>query len=1189
MGVILARGQYIEQQNSKRKIVVKEYLEEEGNIVRPEYMSNATMDIFEIPYADLYGEEPEEEEGGDEEEEKDDEKSEDEDEDDEEKESEEESKKKEVEPELVEEFFKNITKGYIQQTLNLFHKKCNVELEDEYGRSCLHICAQRGHEKLLSALLQRDADLEATNKVGWTPLLTACWHGQVTCIKQLVRRSAIIDARDEEGLGVLHLIGLSCILGNVAMVPYHNRRAHAKFRKGMFETHIQLMVKDKKNKDRQKKFEAQRRRIEGLPPEEITGHKREAPTKMQRGSKGIVDADGRTLNQMSLKGEKFVQAWKANPNVFENIVYGELAKGAARKNEKVKCNARDKYQRTPLIYAAREGKLYFVSRLIHDMADVNLPDADGASPLMHAILANKLEMIEHLIEVRAKINQSDARFKTPLHYALEVGNEIIVQKLLYSMSDPDAYDADGRTPLHTAMQSGSTHLLLMILEMTPSLDAVADPGWNILIFSVRYGLLKPLAEVVGPQARALEMASLFTDRQGKTALHHAVEIQNAEYVGILITLRSDCTIKDCNGNTALHYACQLANLDILQQVSDQMETVDVTNDRKETGLHVAASNGHLAAVSYLAQEDKQLIPANFHAKDQWGRTVLMHACISGNLDLVNVLILNREGVNKKFSFSYMNLNEPDIDGNTALAYAAREGHWNIIPSLIVGKASLSGQDEDGWGPLHLAANEGEQNVGRILLDCMAEVDQVDLRGWTPLMIAVSKGHEPMVRDLLEYYADPLLENFDHRTSLAIAIQEVRIAKGLGTKAISANDPRSKKKATKESLAEPLQYIEQVHREQIQEVLTDSIGHKATAHRVAIESKTLNLACKGGHFMVTVASATDLWAHGVLEENLNTYFYVGFRPRKDATTQGYASSCALQTRDPVWFDTVRLECDALDGHAVLCVYIFAVEGDPRYEPMDTLKDHTIELRRAPPVSLKKTPLELKLEAMKKAAAKRQKDEFAKKAAQNRMDAESGARPLNTSERQWLALKNYCSIIQKQQGVELHVPAVPDHHIPVGFMWVNAKRLRHAARTHELMEMERGLQCGQGRIHVELEFRPQLLTGLDANTTKVLTPRGEDFVKQVEEDYDIAGVQWLMKDKGPKLKGSGKDKGKDKAAKPAEEHRGGDTERWTDQEGAGQSSRKVEKRGALAKNITQGFGVLGKVKEYETEGALYMPTG
>ena len=54
-----------------------------------------------------------------------------------------------------------------------------------------------------------------------------------------------------------------------------------------------------------------------------------------------------------------------------------------------------------------------------------------------------------------------------------------------------------------------------------------------------------------------------------------------------------------------------------------------------------------------------------------------------------------------------------------------------------------------------------------------------------------------------------------------------------------------------------------------------------------------------------------------------------------------------------------------------------------------------------------------------------------------------------------------------------------------------------------------------------------------------------MKQVEEEYDIAGVQWLMKDKGPKIKG----KGKDKAAKPEEhrEPRSGDTERWTDQEG------------------------------------------
>ena len=36
------------------------------------------------------------------------------------------------------------------------------------------------------------------------------------------------------------------------------------------------------------------------------------------------------------------------------------------------------------------------------------------------------------------------------------------------------------------------------------------------------------------------------------------------------------------------------------------------------------------------------------------------------------------------------------------------------------------------------------------------------------------------------------------------------------------------------------------------------------------------------------------------------------------------------------------------------------------------------------------------------------------------------------------------------------------------------------------------------------------------------------------------------------------------------------------GAGQPSRKVEKRGALAKNITQGFGVLGRVERFDRRG-------
>lgn len=343
-----------------------------------------------------------------------------------------------------------------------------------------------------------------------------------------------------------------------------------------------------------------------------------------------------------------------------------------------------------------------------------------------------------------------------------------------------------------------------------------------------------------------------------------------------------------------------------------------------------------------------------------------------------------------------------------------------------------------------------------------------------------------------------------------------------------------------------------------------------------------MSTKGGHFMLTICNCTDLWAHGVLEENLNTYFYVAFRPRESATTQGYASSCALQTRDPVWFDTLRLECDALDGHAILCVYVFAVPGDPRYEGMETLKDRSVEAKKLPATSAKKTPLELKLEGMRKAAAKRQREEQHKLAAQAAADAESGARQLSAGERQWLEFKNYFAMVEKNQGIELHVPAVPEHHVPVGFIYITAKQLRHSARTSYLIEMERGLQCGQGRIHVELEFRPRLLTALDIPSEKVLTPRQESFDIEVGEEFRRAGVEWLLPEKVGVGGGRSKDKRGSKADGNAASGGGEDVLQLT---------RKDGQRNALRSPLstTQGHASRTAGREVETDQALYLPTG
>ena len=40
-------------------------------------------------------------------------------------------------------------------------------------------------------------------------------------------------------------------------------------------------------------------------------------------------------------------------------------------------------------------------------------------------------------------------------------------------------------------------------------------------------------------------------------------------------------------------------------------------------------------------------------------------------------------------------------------HAAREGHWQIIPTLVLAGANLTSKDNDGLTALHWAAFEGE--------------------------------------------------------------------------------------------------------------------------------------------------------------------------------------------------------------------------------------------------------------------------------------------------------------------------------------------------------------------------------------------------------------------------------------------------------------------------------------------------
>merc|ERR1719473_536643 len=131
----------------------------------------------------------------------------------------------------------------------------------------------------------------------------------------------------------VHLVCISPKLAQVSLVAPDERNMHAQARKKIFKKHMAELSKSKPN---------------------------------------AVDANGKKIVKAK-EAMVFEKLWKANPNTFELLLFTELFQGAARRNERLNVNCRDRYQRTPLAYATREGRFIIASRLVYEKAEVNLP------------------------------------------------------------------------------------------------------------------------------------------------------------------------------------------------------------------------------------------------------------------------------------------------------------------------------------------------------------------------------------------------------------------------------------------------------------------------------------------------------------------------------------------------------------------------------------------------------------------------------------------------------------------------------------------------------------------------------------------------------------------------------------------------------------------------------------------------
>ena len=88
---------------------------------------------------------------------------------------------------------------------------------------------------------------------------------------------------------------------------------------------------------------------------------------------------------------------------------------------------------------------------------------------------------------------------------------------------------------------------------------------------------------------------------------------------------------------------------------------------------------------------------------------LFHAVAAGDVDTVRELIASPN----------VDINALDEDWNTPLMVAAREGHDEIVQTLIIAKANINARNRQGKTALALAADGGHDETVRVLVQAGA--------------------------------------------------------------------------------------------------------------------------------------------------------------------------------------------------------------------------------------------------------------------------------------------------------------------------------------------------------------------------------------------------------------------------------------------------------------------------------------
>lgn len=251
------------------------------------------------------------------------------------------------------------------------------------------------------------------------------------------------------------------------------------------------------------------------------------------------------------------------------------------------------------------------------------------------------------------------------------------------------------------------------------------------------------------------------DARGSTALHFAVEKNDAAAIEKLTRVGANPNQKDKEGQTPLFTAITLRNIDMVRLLVDHGASFEARDDKKRNALDWAIEKE--CPVEFIAQLRGFGADPASPAIDS--RRTAMHLAAEKNRpDLIEYL--HNAG---------LSLNQQDSNGATPLHVAVANKKAEALQKLIDLKADANIRNGQIETPLHLAAAQGNAAAADALLS-LPEVrraindHRTYSKGWTPLMAATHGNHPAIIEKIAAVGGDVNQTDNENRNSLFIAVE-----------------------------------------------------------------------------------------------------------------------------------------------------------------------------------------------------------------------------------------------------------------------------------------------------------------------------------------------------------------------------------------------------------------------------------